>query len=163
MSGFPIRPDRLAFGPKPQNRFEVRDSAKELDGPTIGDLMMWQIAGVGVVVARAVAIIALDASGVPSLYAHAEAWNPNGTAAAPTLTDNGNGSYKLSYGTAYGDKDSTSQALALEGAAAFPQTTDDYRGAAEVQSNGYEVEVRVRNSAGTLTDLVSKNVLVVSW
>jgi S-adenosylmethionine hydrolase len=47
MSGFPIRPSRAAFGPKPVNRRPVRNPAQEMDGPTVGDLLMWQTSGMG--------------------------------------------------------------------------------------------------------------------
>ena len=43
-NGTVVTPLFSAFGPEPINRFPVRDSARELDGPTIGSLLMWQTA-----------------------------------------------------------------------------------------------------------------------
>lgn len=159
MGGFPVRPDRSAFGPDAVDRFAVRDPTREL-AASIGNLLFWQVAGMGIVCARAVVKIAIDGLGVPTIAASAEAWDPKGLY-IPTITDGGPGSYLVSYAATYPDKDGTSQTTNLEGAAAFVQTTSDFRATAEVQANKREVEVRVRNGAGALTD--PAEVLLVIW
>ena len=40
--GFPLRVSRLAFGPKLENTKQVRDPRKQIDGATIGNLLMWR-------------------------------------------------------------------------------------------------------------------------
>lgn len=164
MSGFPTRPARATFGPKPVNRFAVRDPERELDGPTIGDLMMWQLAGVGVTCPVAWAYISVDGAGVPTITSSGEAWDPD-SASVPGLTDNGNGSYKVTYAATYHDKDLNDVTTNLIGAAAFVQSINDYRAVAQVQANRREVEVRVRNAAGAPTDPAAgdEGVLVVVW
>jgi len=162
MSGFPIRPGRAAFGPVPVNRYSVRDPERELDGPTVGDLMMWQIAGMGIVCPIAWVYISLDGAGVPTITSSGEAWDPN-SAYLPALTDNGNGSYKLTYAATYPDKDAVARTTNLIAASAFVQSLTDFRSVAQVQANRREVEVRVFNAGGAATDPINEGVLVVMW
>ena len=166
MSGFPVRPDRLAFGPKPVNRYPVRDSAKELDGPTVGDLMMWQLAGCGLMVPRAMAIIAIDAFDVATLKSSAEAWDP-ASAYLPTLAHPGFGTFTLTYAATYPDKDGVAQATNLVAAAAFVQNVSSPPmypfSHALVSPGGLIINVLVSALGGAADDPTSSDILVLAW
>lgn len=74
--GFPTRPLRDAFGPTIQNRYPVRSPAYELDGEIIGNLMMAQIAGMGLTAVLAWLVVKIQ-SGSPTqtIISRDEAWN----------------------------------------------------------------------------------------
>ena len=163
MSGFPVRPDRAAFGPEPINRFAVRDAARELDGPTIGSLMMWQLSGCGIIVPRAMAIIRVDAGDVATLLASAEAWDPK-SAYVPLLAHPGVGQFTLTYAATYPDKDSLPQATNLVGSLPLVQNvTTRFPSQALVSPGGLIVNVAVWNAAGVLDDPTSSDILVLAW
>jgi len=140
MSGFPIRPTRLAFGPKPENKFVVRDAAREL-GADIGDLIMWQTSGCGVVVPQAWALIEVIGGPDWSLIASAESWDANG-GLLPTVARSGVGTGTITYAATYPDKDATARTTSLWGAAIDEQvlvTTKE--GRAQINANGRVVDV----------------------
>lgn len=122
MSGFPNRPSRTAFGPKPANRAPVVNPAQQIDGPTIGDLMMWQLAGGGVVSPLAWAFIPIAAAAIDvANVVTAEAWNPNKDQVAPTPTRTALGVYQVQYEATYPDKDGNAINTALTFGAPIPQ------------------------------------------
>jgi hypothetical protein len=122
MSGFPVRPSRTAFGPKPVNRYPVVNPAQQMDGPTIGDLLFWQVSGLGQTGALAWAFIAVAAGAidVPNVVT-AEAWNPNKDQTAPTITRTGLGIYRVQYAATYPDKDAVAQNTPLTFGLPIPQ------------------------------------------
>lgn len=151
--GFPVRPNRSSFGPKPENRFPVRDPKKEFDGPTLGDLLLWTVSGSAVAVARAWAIVRIATGPNVALVAAGEAWDPDG-ASAPTPAYSSAGTYTLQYAATYPDKDGAPQPVDIKGAFLVGLgTLSDFRGVAKLNSDGRTVDVRVRNSAGTLADM----------
>jgi hypothetical protein len=122
MSGFPVRPSRAAFGPKPVNRRPVKNPAQEMDGPTIADLLMWQSAGMGVVSPVAWIYVPVAAGAIVTAnVAHSEAWNPDSNQTAPTPARTGAGVYTVQYATQYPDKDGALQTTNLRFGAVFPQ------------------------------------------
>lgn len=123
MSGFPIRPTRDAFGPKPENRRPVRDPRKEMDGPTVADLLFWQVSGMGVLSPVAMIYVPVVAAAVDTPnVAHAEAWNPDAGETPPTPSRTSIGLYQIQYAAAYPDKDGIAQTLDLRFALALPQS-----------------------------------------
>lgn len=104
MSGFPVRPTRAAFGPKPQNRRPTRNPSREMDAD-VGDLLFWQTSALGLLVPVAWVLCTPDDLGDLEITQHAEAWNPNGTLPGPDLEQMGTGVYNLSFATEYADKD----------------------------------------------------------
>lgn len=120
MPGFPLRITRSALGPTPVNALPVRDPARQLDGPTIGDLMMWTISGNNVVVPVAWALIQVVGGPDWSLIASAEAWDANG-ALLPAVARSGVGTGTLTYDATYPDKDGTAVTTNFIGAAVDEQ------------------------------------------
>lgn len=141
MSGYPTRPTRSAFGPVPVNRYPVRDPSREVDGPTVGDLMLWTIAGSGVVVPQAWAVVRVIAGPDWELVASAETWDANG-AVVPTILRTGVGTGTITYASTYPDKDAVDIATNFLGVAIDEQvlvTTKEAR--AQVNANPYVVDV----------------------
>lgn len=120
MSGFPIRPTRGSFGPKPQNRRPTRNPEREMDAD-LGDLLFWQTAGNSIMVPLAWVLCEPDDGGDLAVSAHAEAWNPNGGLAAPDLEQVSAGVYDITYANQYPDKDGAMRALNLAWAIGAPQ------------------------------------------
>jgi len=162
MSGFPTRPLRPAFGPEPKNRFPVRDPERELDGETVGKLMMHQITGSGLTVPRAWFVLN-GLAVTPVLLSRAEAWNPKGVTdvdfPAPVVARTAQGIFTVTYAATF--KDETGVAMTLDLIAAVAHPYEDgtdfqraYRSAANV------ITVKHRDSGGSLVDARKSFVLV---
>jgi hypothetical protein len=143
----------------------VRDPSRELDGETVGKLMLWQIAGAGVVAAKAWALMTYDASGVPTLTESAEAWDANG-AVVPTVVDVGVGEVRLEYASTYPDQNGTAVTTNFSGA--VPSVLRIGAGTlvpqAEVNANGKHIDIEIRNLSDALTDPAdTQQLLIVVW
>lgn len=150
MSGFPTRPSRAAFGPKPQNRGGIRNPAEQLDADT-ADLAFWQIAGCSGVADGAWALLTWNGVSMPAAPAASfEAWDPNGEG-TPTVGRTGTGVYTVTYAASYPDKDGIEVTTNIIAAKAFPQTASDVRATVLVTS-GRIVTVYLRNAAGAAVD-----------
>lgn len=117
MAGFPTRHSRSAFGPKRTNRRPVVNPLNEI-GQEHYNLAFWQLAGLNMTGAIAVAVINVDGT----LEAHAEAWDPDRKTVGPTGTKVGTGHYRLTYSTSYADQDGNDVTLGFFGAHATPQS-----------------------------------------
>lgn len=121
MSGLPLRPSRQDYGPDPVNTRPVRDPSRELDGETIGKLMLHQLAGLGAVTARAWLTTRIIAGPDVELASRAEGWNPNDVQTSPytppTVVRAGPGEYTVDYQSEYPDQDGTLQPLVVSGMA----------------------------------------------
>jgi hypothetical protein len=136
------------------NRFEVRDSARELDGPTIGDLMFWQLAGCNVCVPVAWALIQVVTAAPFSwtLVASAEAWDANG-GSLPTAARTGVGTGTITYAATYPDKDATAITTNFYGADIAEQVLTLAKHArCQVNANKRVVDVALFNLAGAAND-----------
>lgn len=103
--GFPRRPSLDSFGPQLQDTRVIRNPGAEA-GSDLLNLMRFQLAGAGLMVARAWAVID-GTGGVITLAAHAESWNPKGLTAAPytppVAVRTSTGLYTLTYQATYPD------------------------------------------------------------
>jgi hypothetical protein len=107
--GFPLRTSRLAFGPKLENTKQVRDPRRQIDGATIGNLMMWQIAASGLMVPTARMVFTVTA-GVLALAQHTAAFQPDG-GAAPVTARTSAGLYTFVYLASYPDEQAEAKPL----------------------------------------------------
>lgn len=113
--GFPNRPSRRKFGPELSNPKVVKNPRQEADATAVG-LSFFQVAGAGLMVPRAWAI--LDGSDGENVVitARAESWNPDRKVVAPYLAPSvsydGVGEYSIEYETSYPDDAGNSVVLA---------------------------------------------------
>ena len=114
MSGFPTRPTRAAFGPTRKDDGVAPDDARYYGAGHI-NLDLWQGAGMGIVVPRAVAFINLNGA-APALAWDTKAWDPNLVAAAPVFSRQAQGQFRLLYLATYPDETGAAMATALKGA-----------------------------------------------
>jgi hypothetical protein len=155
MSGFPTRPDRNAFGQTMQNSGAVRDPSRHLDA-SVWNLMAWQVAGLGLIVPRAMLYFTANAS--PAILARAEAWNPkregSGAYADPGFTVNGAGDYTVAWPSSIPDELGNSLSLAFSFAQAFTVNADPSvvkkAQAAVVGGNPYQIRVCVFSASNAL-------------
>ena len=106
--GFPTRISRDAFGPIPEDTKPVVNPKRQLSAG-IGNLMMWQIAGSGLMVPTARMIFTV-AAGVLTLAQHTEAFQPN-AGAAPNTARTGAGVYTFSFLANYPDEEGIARPL----------------------------------------------------
>lgn len=158
MSGFPIRPSRNSFGPKPTDRYSVRNPVKE-GGADLFDLCFWQISGMGTVSKVATAILGWDGASL-TLAGSAEAWDPDAVY-LPIVARSAAGTYTVEYAATYPDRDSVAQTTNLIYAMPTVNSLSDFRAVALVQANKRIIDVRVRNSAGTLADPTAGDLIIV--
>jgi hypothetical protein len=151
MSGFPTRPSRATFGPTPVNVAPVKDPDRYL-AADIGDLMMWQISGLGVASNQAWALLDFTGPSTLTFDSGGEYWDPDDDQADPTPTRNGTGDYELEYAATYPDKDGTAITTSFTAAKAFPQTTSDYRAVASIDVDSRTVLIKIFDSAGSPVD-----------
>lgn len=159
--GFPIRPTRSSFGPTPVDRYPVRDPAREL-AADVGDLMMWQIAGLGVVAPVAWALVELAIGPTVSLIASAEAWDSAG-ASLPTVSRSGVGAYQVSYAATVTDKDGDSQTTNLLAATVAAQTLADIHMTCKVAANKRDIDVRCWGGGGAVELAVGDQFMLAVW
>jgi hypothetical protein len=124
MSGFPNRPTRASFGPRPVNRRVVRSAQHEL-GDKIGDLMLYTLGAAGVCLDIAWASWKKSeqpggvwANGPVVLHGAGETWDPDGTF-APLVERTGAGLFTITYPETVLDKDGQSVALNFRAAKAY--------------------------------------------
>lgn len=144
---FPDRVSRSAFGPTPTNRGAIVDPERQLSAE-IGDLLFWQVAGVGLT--ADVAWCVVDDAG--AFVVGAEAWDPRQDQADPATVRTGPGVYQVQYDPTVPDKDGTMRTLALRAAVASPQTTSAFFAVAEVGGDGRTVAIKVFDAAGAPAD-----------
>ncbi len=133
--GFPVVPSRAAFGPKPENRYEAGDPAKDMSAE-LADLILWQTAGAGLVARKAWVLF----STAGAVVAAAEAWDPD-SAFAPSIERSSAGVYVVTYPALVPDKDAEDQSLVLNAAKASPQSLSRFSARALVRSNQREIDV----------------------
>jgi hypothetical protein len=115
MPGSPNRPSRDAYGPTYINERAVRNVNKELPAE-IGNLMMWQLAGAGLVLPKAKLLI--DGATATVIF-QGLTFDPNGELPALVVTRNGAGDYEVDFSDAnFDDQDGNSVALAMQWAEA---------------------------------------------
>lgn len=148
MSGFPVRPSRSAFGPRPYvDRVPVKDPERQI-GATWGGLVAWQVAGLGVVAGRALAVVASDGT----LTAHGEGWDPDQELAAPTSDNPSTGLYTLEYPATAPNEDGTEVAITFVGAHITCGGATALHATWEIDPNGHALTVNVWNAAGVATN-----------
>lgn len=151
MAGFPTRVSRAAFGPAFENKRSVVNVNKELGKDTV-ELFAWQVSGMNVVSPIAFATVIYDGANYV-LDVNEEAWDPNGSGAAPVLSRAAAGNFRLTYLASYTDNAGNTVTTNLRAAKVVPNVTTDIVGVAEVQSDKRVIEIRLRNgSTRALTD-----------
>lgn len=126
MPGFPTRTGRSGFGPDPLNSTFVRDPRKQLDGETIGRLMLWQLGGAGLLLPQC-HFSGEYSGGAWVLDTHAEAFQPNG-GAGPTIARTSAGVYTFAYAATYPDETGEAKPLVLRGGMANPNGAAVFHG-----------------------------------
>jgi hypothetical protein len=118
--GFPVVPSLLAFGPrKLKNEGSATNSDTEASAEML-NLWKWQIAGLGMAVAKAWVVVASDGSWI----ADGAVWNPTGDVSLkPTTAQTATGIYTVEWATQYVDEEGTNRAITLYGGVACPQST----------------------------------------
>ena len=108
MSGLPARPTRDDYGPEIKNTRPVRDPSRELDGETVGTLMMHQLAGLGMVSPRAWVLCDGSAGASVQVVSRVEGWNTKNATGAPfdppTVTRLAVGEFAVDYNFSYPDE-----------------------------------------------------------
>ncbi len=111
--GFPKRLIRSSFGPKLRNNYPVENPETDVGDTTLNGAF-WNLAGIGLVVPRAVLIASWNGSAFD--YQHqAEAWNAENDQAHPVLTRTATGNYKYTSAATYLDEDGVAVADDLKG------------------------------------------------
>lgn len=150
MPGFPTRPSRAAFGPVYVNRSPIRQPSRDVGADAL-NLLAWQTAGLGVVGERAWALLNWDGTTL-TLAASGECWDASGLV-VPAISRISAGVYVVTYEATYPDEIGAVVSTNLVAAEAFAQATADLRTQATVNSDHRTVNVRVRDAAGTATDI----------
>lgn len=105
MPGLPGRPTREDYGPAIKNSRPVRDPTTELDGETVGTLMMHQLTGMGLVSAKASLLCDGSAGAAVSVVSRTEAWNTKNASGSPfdhpVVTRNATGEFFIDYNFSY--------------------------------------------------------------
>lgn len=118
--GFPLRPDRNAFGPSFLDTAPVKDPTTQLAAAQF-NLLCWQAAGMGILSPRA--FVWFTATGDGTLIGRGEAWNPlrltGGAYAPPDIEGNATGDYNVLWPASVPDMDGDSQVVAFSFAHAF--------------------------------------------
>lgn len=150
MSGFPRRANRAAFGPTYEEARPVTDPTKEVGKATF-NLLFWQVAGISLVVPRAV-LTGTVSGGVVTTVTQGLAWDPNGGISKISFTYEAAGRYSFAFSQNYNDQNGNSRSLDLIGGKAAAMNTDSLFHAVVKLTSAYGGEVRIFNSAGTLAD-----------
>lgn len=151
--GFPTRINRNALGPKRRNRAPVRNHVFYLDANYV-NLLMWQVAGMGVCTPRATALVDSDGT----LLSSAEAWDPNALA-VPTVAHPSTGVYTVTYPATVPNEDDTQITLDLVACMAIVQGTDPAIVAAQQVTSNRVAEVTIKNAGG----LANAKFLLMVW
>lgn len=151
MAGFPVKPLRAAFGPTYIDSFKVSDPQKEM-GADILNLMLWQLAGVGIVVPKAT--IFVDATGAAATTtSQLLTWDPTGALSLLTWTRTGTGVYTCQFAATYNDLDGNAIATTFKVGPAWVTENNTLASARAVMTTPTLVEVRTYNAAGAAADL----------
>ena len=131
MAGFPNRPSRTAYGPTREDERPVQNPKRELSATDM-NINFWQIAGMGLVVPRAV--IGVDSLGTPSVanFYQGLAWDPLQLLPDIIVTRNGTGDYTAVFQTTYADEQGVQIATSLLAGKASPQGTANLNGIVEI-------------------------------
>ncbi|WP_437759476.1 hypothetical protein [Sorangium sp. So ce1389] len=148
MAGWPTRISRSALGPTYKNQRPVVRPDQQV-GANVINLDFWTVAGMAGVCPQAFAVVN---GGTGAFIARNETWNASGTAATPTTTRNAAGSYTITYPASVLDESGQTVAINLYGASVAPQTTSLSLFGTALATSPNVITVRVRNTAGTLTD-----------
>jgi len=147
--GFPIRTSRSAFGPKPENTKPVRDPRKHLSAD-IGALMMWQIAGSGLMVPTARMIFTVTGTTL-ALLQHTEAFQPDG-GTAPVTVRTGAGVYTFVYLANYPDEQGDDKPLVFSWGGVRCEGASFRHGQVELNPDARSGTVRIWTDAGAASD-----------
>lgn len=158
MSGFPVRPNRTAFGGDYVDERPVEDTEKEISA-SIFNLSFWQLAGLGRVIPKAVLVCSV-AGGVVTTDYQLLVFDPNGSLSTLTWTYNGVGDYSLAFASQYPDENGTNQNLSLVGALAGVMDSTPVISSVDLTS-GYEADVYFLDDAGAAAD--PAGFVVVFW
>lgn len=165
MSGSPLRPDRSSFGPTVEDTSPVKDARRQW-AARIANLVMWQVAGAGLVMPRVV--LEFNAQVGPTIVGRAEVWNPDrlstGAYAPPTLTRQATGDYLVTYPTPVPDENGDDVAVSFSHALGFCSNADPTvlkHVQAAVHTSTNALRVAVFNSAGALQD--GNRVVLCGW
>lgn len=165
MSGSPLRPDRDSFGPTVEDTSPVKDARRQW-AARIANLLMWQVAGAGLVMPRI--ILEFNAQVSPTIVGRAEVWNPNrlstGAYAPPGIVRQATGDYLVTYATPVPDEQGSDVAVSFTYAQGFcsnadPTVLKHVQAAVGVATN--TIRVGVFNSAGALQD--GNRVVLCGW
>ncbi len=155
--GFPKRFTRDQLGPTLRNTYPVENPETDIGAET-WNAVFHQTSGMNLIVPR-VALIATWGGSAFNIAHQAEAWNPRGTQAHPTLARTSTGLYTYTFASTYLDEDGVEQSLALGAPRADVSTAltafaDRLEAHTWVDtSNPLIVQVRIWKSAdGTATD-----------
>lgn len=169
-AGFPVRPLRQAFGPEPRNRTPVRNAEFEMDGETVGRLMMHQLAGTGLMVPLARLVILTASTPAITLVERYEAWNPRGLVTsphgAPALARAAAGDFTITYAAQIPDWSEAAQPLVFQGGvASFVADDTNVYTARVIPTTPASSVVRVRGWQWTAPDWVAADgrFLVLLW
>jgi hypothetical protein len=134
----------------------VKNPERQL-GAEVGQLMFWQLAGIGIVAPRAMAVLDTAAD----VTAHGASWDPDRELVAPTTVKNGTGDYTITWPATAPDENGTAVAIVLVAADASPQTDSAKLFAnAKIQANGRSARVKIWTDGGVATDC---DVLIKVW
>lgn len=157
--GFPTRIGRSALGPSKTNQRRVIDPTKEISSVE-WNLVRWEVAGMAGVVPQAWVFATFTGPDQIAVTAHREAWAPDGTSSAPTISRTSAGLYVITYDATYPDENGTAVAIQLFGGTVGPSATTNLNGVASVSSNRIvTVSIFTANSAAA-TD---SSFLVAVW
>lgn len=149
MAGFPTRPNKDSFGSDLVDERPVQDPTKEI-AAAIFNLKHWQIAGVGIVAAKAV-LVATVVGGVVTTVDQLLAFDPTQAVSLLTWTYNGVGDFSLDFAQQYPNELGVDTNLALVGGIAVAMGATPRLGSVDLTS-GYEMEVYFLTDAGAGVD-----------
>jgi len=163
MNGFPNRPGRKTFGPQLKNARAIANPELEADADTF-NLLFAQIAGAGLMVARAWALIdGTGGSTTARIVAHAESWNPDQNTAAPytppQLGYTSTGIYTLTYQPTYPDDSGSAVATGILAPWAIVTGTSNVRNAVASVA-GAVITVRLKEFSAGAFNVIDGPVLV---
>lgn len=113
-------------------------------GAEVGQLMFWQLAGLGIVGGRALVVVASDGT----LTAHGESWDPDRELVAPGIAHPGAGVYEITYPATAPDENGTQIVIALVGAIVTPIGSTARHPTYDIDANGHKITFRTFDAAG---------------
>lgn len=154
MSGSPLRPSLASFGPTLREPKVITNPETQV-GAGLMNLIRYQVAGAGLMMLRAWALIDSTGGVTPVILARAESWNPDGKTSAPYLAPvpgrSGVGALTLAYATSYPDENGVQQATSILVPIALAVNRTTVRDAAATVSGGIISIALKEFSAGTFS------------